>query len=224
MKFFLLIYYFLRSVVLRGLLNTLKLLNAEKFYEKQFGIETTQFKKSNSDKFYHYQGASYLVLLKVFPEIYKQTPSFTFFDIGCGKGRAMFVAESCGYTNLIGIDLDEELILSATNNIEKYKHKNNFNSNRVQFTFLVANALEFNYKNEPTVYFLFNPFNAEVLKKVLEKISALTTSETYFVYMNPKHAEVFKTVNFKLVTEFKTNKYLEALVFKLENISQQPYK
>ena len=88
----------------------------------------------------------------------------------------------------------------------------------------MANALEFNYKNELTVYFLFNPFNAEVLKKVLEKISASTTSETYFVYMNPKHAEVFKTVNIKLVTEFKTNKYLEALVFKLENISQQSYK
>ena len=215
MKFFLLIYYFLRSVVLRGLLNTLKLLKAEKYYEKQFGIETAQFKKSNSTKFYHYQGASYLVLLKFLPEIFKQTQAFTFFDIGCGRGRAVFVAESCGYTNLIGIDLDEQLIISATNNIEKYTQKSNPDNYRNQFTFIVANAIEFNYKNEPTVYFLFNPFNAEVLEKVLEKIYNSTTSETYFIYMNPKHARAFGSKNFVLVNQIKTKRYLEALVFKL---------
>ena len=114
--------------------------------------------------------------------------------------------------------MDDELILAATKNIEKYIQKNSPGSHQDKFTFLLANALEFNYKNEPTVYFMFNPFNAEVLEKVLNKICSSTTSETYFVYMNPKHAEVFKTENFKLIAEFKTKLYIEALVFKLENV------
>ena len=213
MKLVLLLYYFFRSIVLRGLINTIKLLRAENYYEKQFAIETAQFKKSNSTQFYHYQGASYLVLLKILPQVFKQTQNFTFFDIGCGKGRAMFVAASCGYKKLIGIDLDRELILAATKNSTTYFQKNNTS----EFTFLVSNALEFEYKNEATVYFMFNPFNEDVLKNVIQKINQFTSSETYFVYMNPKHKNVFNAKQFQLIKTFKTQWYLEALVYKFKS-------
>jgi SAM-dependent methyltransferase len=211
LKLFLLIYYFFRSVFLRGFLNTVKLLRAETVFEKQFGISTSQIKKSNSNKFYHYQGASYLVLLKILPEIFKQTKAFTFFDIGCGKGRAVFVAESCGYKKLTGIDLDEELILKANENLKIYK-------NRIdsKIEFFKYNALNYNYKNEPTVYFMFNPFSEDILEGVLERILNTNTSETYFVYMNPKHVEAFDKKQFELIFEIKTRWYVEAMVYKLK--------
>ena len=208
---FLYIYYFFRSVFLRGLVNTFKLLRAEGAYEKQFGIATALIKKSYSKQFYHYQGASYWVLLKILPQIVKQTSSFTFFDIGCGKGRAVFVAEYCGYNNLLGIDLDSELITVANENLKKYKKQNNSSTINIKY----ANALDVMYKNEPTVYFLFNPFNEDILKKVLGTICSYTVSETWFVYMNPQYTKPFNTKNFKLITELKTNRYLEAVVYKL---------
>ncbi len=213
MKLFLYIYYFFRSVFLRGFVNTLKLIKAEGVYEKQFGIETAIIKKSNSKQFYHYQGASYKVLLKILPEVFKQTQSFTFFDIGCGKGRALFVAEHCGYKNLIGIDLDTELVEGAKNNLKRFNKKNNDS----EFKFFVANALQFEYLNKPTVYFLFNPFNNMVLQKVLEKIVGVSSSETLFVYMNPKHKLVFNTNKFELIKEFKTRWYLEAFVYRIKS-------
>ena len=211
MKLFLLTYYFFRSVFLRGLINTFKLLKAEGVYEKQFGVETAQLKKSNSDKFYHYQGASYLVLLKVLPQVFKKTRGFTFFDIGCGKGRAIFVAESCGYKNLIGIDLDDELIMKANENLKIYKQ-----GEESKIDFYNSNALSFDYNNEPTVYFMFNPFSEDILEGVLERILNTNTSETYFVYMNPKHVEAFDKKQFELIFEIKTRWYVEAMVYKLK--------
>ncbi len=196
---------------MRGAVNTFKLLKAEGVYEKQFGIATALIKKSNSKQFYHYQGASYWVLLKILPQLVKQTPNFTFFDIGCGKGRAVFVAESCGYKNLVGIDLDNELITAANDNLKKYTKQNK--PATIHFTH--ANALNYKYKNEPTVYFLFNPFSEAILQNVLHTICSNTLSETWFVYMNPQYKEPFNTKNFKLVTELKTNRYLEAVVYKL---------
>lgn len=184
---------------------------AENPSERQFGINTAKVKKSNSSKFYHYQGASYLVLLKILPKIFKQTQTFTFFDIGCGKGRAVFVAEKCGYENLVGIDLDEELVLAANKNSEIYKKRE-----ESKIAFLKSNALEFDYKNEPTVYFLFNPFNEEILKGVLDKILNATSSETLFIYMNPKHIEAFDNSRFDIINTIKTKRYIEAIIYKIK--------
>lgn len=183
---------------------------AESAYEKKYGVKTAGMKRNGSVQFYHYQGAGYWVLLKILPQFFEQTQTFTFFDIGCGKGRAVFVAESCGYKKLVGIDLDEELVLKANENLKIYKRRRDTN-----IEFLKSNALDYDYKNEPTVYFLFNPFNEHILKKVVEKIVSATKSETYFIYMNPKHAKAFNNECFQLVSKIKTKLYVEAMIFRI---------
>lgn len=211
MKILIQVYYLFRSVFLRGLINSIKLLNAEKLYEKKFAIKTSAFKKSDSKEYFHYQGASYRVLLRIFSELMKETKNFDFVDIGCGKGRAVFVAEHVGYTNLCGIELDEELVKDAKENIKLYPFKRKESS----IDIIHANALEYDYKNKRTVYFLFNPFNESIMEKVLDRISSLSTSETWFVYMNPLYPEPFKRKNVEQVKKFKTRFYTEALVFKM---------
>lgn len=133
-------------------------------------------------------------------------------DIGCGKGRPVFVAESFGYENVKGIDLDEELIAIANSNLKSYKLKRK--TSNIQF--ILANALEYNYENNPTVYFLFNPFNEEILEKVLGKVISSTSSETWFVYMNPKYKTAFTKDKFEVVKELKTKRYLEAIIYKVK--------
>ena len=197
---------------MRGFINAIKLIRAEAPNEKKYGIATSSIKKSNSDEFFHYQGAGYLVLYRIFEEIAPQTKSFNFVDIGCGKGRPVFVAESFGYNDLTGIDLDKELIEAANENLKTYLLKRK----ESVIKFIHANALEHNYRNTPTVYFLFNPFNEEVLKKVLAKIISATTSQTWLVYMNPKYKDAFTQDKFELVKELKTKRYLEAIVYRLK--------
>lgn len=212
LKFLIYLYYFFRSVFLRGLFNTVKLLRTEITQEKKFNIKTSSIKKSASKEFFHYQGAPYWVLINLLSNVYKHTMGFIFVDIGSGKGRALFVAEHIGYEKLIGIELDEELIQEANNNLKSYAFKKPDST----ISFIKANALEFDYENAPCVYFLFNPFNETTMQRVLDRIVKSTRNETWFVYMNPLFLKVFENDNFILVKEFKTRRYLEAVVYKVK--------
>ncbi len=200
---------------MRGFANAIRLIRAESPNEKKYGIATSSIKKSNSDEFFHYQGAGYLVLYRVFELVAPHTKFFDFVDIGSGKGRPVFVAESYGYDTLTGIELDKELVEAAKENLKHYSLKRKSSS----IEFINVNALEYNYKNTPTVYFLFNPFSEDVLKKVLERIISQTNSETWFVYMNPKYKAAFTKDKFEILHEIKTKRYLEAVVYKLNKAS-----
>ncbi len=166
-------------------------------------------KVSNSSDYYHYQGATYYALLKVMREIQQYAHSYSFMDIGCGKGRVLVVSEYFGFKKIGGIDLDKDLIDIASKNIAARKHA----KTATEFHVYCANALEMNYPNEPTVYFLFNPFNKEVMDGVLKKICTQNSHRNMFVYMNPTAKEVFNTSDFKHIKEIRTKNYTEAIVF-----------
>lgn len=155
-----------------------------------------------------------MVLFRIFKDLFDQTKQLCFVDIGCGKGRAIFVAEYCGYNHLTGIEMDLQLLNEARNNETIYALKRETST----IKFVLDNALNVDYKNTPTLYFLFNPFNEEVLAKVLDKISAATKSETWFVYMNPLFLKPFADKKFELMKKFKTGRYLEAIVYKLNPV------
>lgn len=203
-------WYFFRSLWLRGPLHTFDLLWKERMYEKKFGIETTKIKLIDSNQYHHYQGASYKILLELFAFLKDQTKDFGFLDIGCGKGRAVLVAEYFGYSRLVGIDLDQELINCAYENLKKDR----FLKQSSQVSFICENALNFRYNNEPCVYFLFNPFNEAVLQGVLQRILSQNTSEVWFIYMNPIFPTPFFSGGLELVKELKSWRYREALIFR----------
>ncbi|WP_317899157.1 class I SAM-dependent methyltransferase [Aurantibacillus circumpalustris] len=211
MKIVIYLYYFFRSVFLRGLYNTIQLLRAEQVNERFFGIKTSRIKKSNSKEFFHYQGASYKVLFRIFSEI-KDINNLEFVDIGSGKGRAVFMAEYNGFNYVSGIEMDEVLVSDSKNNVARYLKKRK----ESQIAFIQSNALDYEYKNAPSVYFLFNPFNEEILKKVLDRILSSTFAETWFIYMNPLYSEAFRREGIELVRTFKTRFYTEALLFKIK--------
>jgi SAM-dependent methyltransferase len=209
LKFLLYVFYFFRSVFSRGLLNTLRLLKAEMKEEKRFGIHTSAIQKSDSAEFHHYQGASYLVLHRLYSELPETVRDFDFVDIGCGKGRAVFVAEHAGFGHLTGIELDPGLLEIARENEGLYAFKRSASLIR----FIHANALEYEYKDRPTVYFLFNPFNEAVLRSVLARIRASTRSETWFIYMNPLFPAPFSEQQSEVIQEVKTWRYREAMIY-----------
>lgn len=212
MKIILYLYYFLRSVFLRGFFGTLRLLIAEPLFEKKLGIRTAQLKKSKSSEFFHYQGAAYLPLFRIFSSIAEETRCLHFVDIGCGKGRAVFAAEFSGWNNLTGVELDETLVKDAEENLMRYLLKRK--ESCIQFVH--ENALNYNYRDLPTVYFLFNPFNEQILRQVLDRICSRSNAETWFIYMNPRYPAPFNQKGIPCVKEIKTLFYSEALIFKKE--------
>lgn len=222
MKVFQYIYYFFRSLYYRGFVNTFKLLTYEGKYEKQLGINTHSIVNLNnltlagedSDQNHHYQGASYFILFSIFNELPKETQRFPLIDYGCGKGRALFVAEQCGFTNLIGVDIAKELIEDANANKAIYTKKNTQSS----IDFLFEDATKYQIPNDAQVFYFFNPFGEDIMQRVINNIKEsvkLNPRKIYCIYLNPKYKAVFEKNGFEEFYTKKNKRYLEGIIYAL---------
>lgn len=221
-KFFQYIYYFIRSLFYRGFTNTFKLLTYEGEYEKQLGIKTHSIVNlnhltlagSNTSENHHYQGASYFVLFSIFEKTPGHLKSKPFIDFGCGKGRALFVAEQCGFTKLIGVDIAKELIDSANENRTIYRKKNQ--GSTIEFVF--NDATQFQIPNDAAIFYFFNPFGESIMQQVISNIKESVKNnprEINCIYLNPKYKAVFEKNDFKMIKEIKTGRYLEGVIYSL---------
>lgn len=206
------LYYFIRSVYYRGLWQTIRLLYYEWKGDRVYGISTgADIRTEAHNDNFHYQGASYTLLEALFKNLKTQYPDYTVYDIGCGKGRALFVAEKMGFDSLIGIDINNALVKVAEKNLETYQHK------RVdsRFTFLVQNALSLNIPNTPSIFFLFNPFSAKVLKPFLQRMKDEAKAPCVVVYLNPLYESCFTETGFRFKEVVYTASYKEAVIYTL---------
>lgn len=202
--------YFLNSLRQRGFAATFLIPFYEWKYERFFGIKTSGIKKSSSERFFHYQGATYYTLFQLKDLLKSYSATHAFFDIGCGKGRAMIVAAHFGFKNIYGIELDVELTAVANKNIKLSQAA----FPEIEFHAETANALETKYPELPCVFFLFNPFDAQTLKEVLQHIGKSGWRQHVFIYVNPQHKEVFTEAGFTIEKEIYTGRYCEAIVFR----------
>ncbi len=220
MKLFQYTYYFFRSCYLRGIANTFKLLIYEYKYERQLRLNTHRIvnlgnltlASDNSSQNHHYQGASYFILYSIFKHIPPHLKKNPIIDYGCGKGRALFVAEQCGFNYLIGVDIAKELIEQANCNksIYKAKHKES------KFYFLFEDATKYSIQNDACVFYFFNPFGEHILEKVLHRIKEsiqLNPREIYCIYLNPKYDSVFEKNGFKKYYIEKNKRYIEGIIY-----------
>ena len=202
--------YFLNSLRQRGFTSTCLIPFFEWKYERYFGIKTAGIKKSDSEQFLHYQGVTYYTLFRMESLLRKYAYTHAFFDIGCGKGRAMAVAAYFGFKEINGIELDNELTEIAQRNLlERLKFHP-----EVSFSIKTANAIDINYPAEPQVFFLFNRFDAQTLKHVLQRIGKNGLTQHVFIYVNPLHKKVFLESGFNEEKIIYTKNYCEAIVFR----------
>jgi SAM-dependent methyltransferase len=222
MKIFQYIYYFFRSLYYRGFINTFKLLTYEGKYEKQLGINTHSIVNltnltlagESSEQNHHYQGASYFILFSVFNKLPENIKHNTFIDFGCGKGRALFVAEQCGFTKLIGVDIAKELIEDANANKIVYKPKNI----KSEISFIFNDATKYEIPNDACVFYFFNPFGDEILLQVINNIKMSVKEnprKIYCIYLNPKYKSVFDENGFEVFYIEKNKRYLEGIIYSL---------
>jgi SAM-dependent methyltransferase len=223
MRIFQYIYYFFRSLYYRGFVNTFKLLSYEGKYEKQLGINTHSIVNldkltlagENSDQNHHYQGASYYILFSTFEKLPIETKNVPLIDYGCGKGRALFVAEQCGFTNLIGVDIAKELIDDANANKAVYVRKNS----QSNINFLFEDATKYLIPDNAHVFYFFNPFGEEVLQKVIDNIKESVKQhprKVYCIYLNPKYKAAFEENGFAVFYTKKNKRYLEGIIYTIQ--------
>jgi SAM-dependent methyltransferase len=99
--------------------------------------------------------------------------SYSFIDIGAGKGRGLLVASEFRFRKVIGIELNPALAAIARQNIARWTEAHAADSTAQQLPpieVLEQDALDFQFPATPALLFLFHPFEAPVLKQLLRRI------------------------------------------------------
>lgn len=153
-------------------------------YEKPRGLDFTMrdtaiYKKSNG-KYHGYSKTNEEHLKEIFKRI-RNKESMRFLDIGCGKGVVLKEAAKYPFQRIDGIEIQPQLVRTAQRNFRILKIEDRIGC-------ILADAARFEKYGDYNLFFLFNPFPAEILEKVIRKIMESregTDSIATVIYHNP---------------------------------------
>ena len=117
---------------------------------------------------------------------------FTFVDLGCGKGRALLLASLLPFRHILGVELDPGLAATARRNLAAF-HPSTQLCRSLEV--LEADAATAPLPATPLVIFLYNPFLAPTLRRVLHAIERSLREhprDLWLIYINPEAARVLK--------------------------------
>jgi SAM-dependent methyltransferase len=126
--------------------------------------------------------------------------SFTFLDLGSGKGRTLLLASDYPFEKIIGVELLPSLHAIARQNLQRYQSDS-------QKCFAIepvcADATTFPLPPNPLLIYLFNPFPEAGLRHFLanlEKSLRQHPRAAYLLYHNPllEHVLLERTVFHKI--------------------------
>jgi hypothetical protein len=125
-------------------------------------------------------------------------PEYTFVDLGCGKGRALILAAQHPFARVIGVDFVPAFVESAAANIQAAARRVSFRS---EIQVEVGDAAEFSFPDGPVLLYLFNPFDAPIVRRV-----ALNAHRSWqadrrpftIMYMNPLHVDEVTAAGWRL--------------------------
>jgi SAM-dependent methyltransferase len=111
----------------------------------------------------------------------------TFVDVGAGMGRALLMAREYPFKQIVGIELSPQLYEIARENLTKAR---GFTVACRDVRLIRADARRRRFPRGNLVVFLYNPFDADALDAVLDRIGERTQGGTvWFLYHTPVHAE-----------------------------------
>lgn len=114
----------------------------------------------------------------------------TFIDIGCGKGKVLYVWKKMflDAKRIVGIDYSYNLIKVCKNNFKK------INSNNIEIICGDAIEIDLVIDSSAHLFYLYNPFNEKVLRKFLKN---LKNKKVIIIYNNPVHKKIFINSGFR---------------------------
>lgn len=167
-----------------------------------------------------YEALNYFILENLLENFRKLFPGEnSLIDVGSGKGRVMVAAAHYGFKNITGVDFAKELCAAAERNINKIKTQFPDTTFNVSCKDILNYAINANDK----VFFLFNPFNKEIMEKFLERIDRSVKEhkrDIYFIYANPQQEEILLQKGYKEIFRVKKLKRLEGVILVKQAESQ----
>lgn len=135
-----------------------------------------------------YYGVAPSVLCGAIEALPVRLEETSFVDLGCGKGRALLVAAEYPFQHVFGVEIAPELCEVARANVElspRWKGR---------VSVLNQDATTVTYPDGPLVIFMFHPFLAPVLRRVLanlERQLRRSPRPLWLLYArNPRYTDV----------------------------------
>lgn len=149
---------------------------------------------NNSHKIYPCQCISYPYLLELLSYLDLRDDDI-FVDVGCAWGRLLGYLSEHSYSNkLIGIEINSGVADYAKNTLAKY--------NNIEI--ICGDVLE-NIPNDGTAFYLFNPFNEEIMERFLNELEKELNHTIKLIYLHPTCRNIIeqRTTKWKLTCEAK---------------------
>ena len=212
----------------RGVLNTIGLAYNEIRFDYKYKLDTKKIIDLDSlnvigkNKMFgqNYQGVNISNFKKVLSKLQIDFSESVFIDFGCGKGRALILANEFGFRKIIGIEFAEVLYDNCLQNIEIVKKKYTISEIEVQ----LLDAVSYVIPDNANVFCFFNPFNEIILSRVIDNIISSQNRrkrKMYIIYFSPFHEEIILKQGFMKEFELKSKNKIESAIYTIDgkNIS-----
>lgn len=112
----------------------------------------------------------------------------TFVDLGAGMGRVVLLAATKPFRQVIGVEVSGALCETARDNAVRWRRARPELCCK-DLRIIRADAAEFRFPSGEIVVYLYNPFGAQTLARVAERLARLP-SRVFVLYHTPVHRNV----------------------------------
>jgi SAM-dependent methyltransferase len=147
----------------------------------EIGVETEEAQHAT-----RYRATSVGFLRYLFKKQPVAFEDFVFVDLGSGKGRVLIEAAAFPFKRIIGVEFSKRLHLVAEELVARYEARN-ASTSRIELQY--KSATEFAPPLENTIFYLYNPFDADILSKVMQHLHLSLRQmhrQILIVYLNPR--------------------------------------
>jgi ribosomal protein L11 methylase PrmA len=179
---------------------------------KPVSLNDLTIAEGDKSKSSRYEALNYYILENLLENFCRLFPNEkNLVDVGSGKGRIMVVAAHYGFTTIKGIDFAKELCDVAKTNINKIKAM----FPDITFEIYCKDVLNYEVTADDKAFFLFNPFNGEIMEKFSEKIERSVQEHPrtiHLIYANPQQKKILLEKGYKEIFRIKKLRLLEGVI------------
>jgi predicted RNA methylase len=174
-------------------------------FDEEFGVRTSGLVAGRYLKSGHlhdrHATAYYGVAPSVFQTLMKRwqrsrpglaLEEVSFIDVGAGMGRAVLLAAELPFRQVAGVELNPTLVRIARRNLALWRASQRA---RALMKIICSDAVEFRLPAGPCLAFLFNPFGAPVMRRLLaawKKALAGQAAQLDILYVNNEQERILE--------------------------------